>query len=107
MPASAPSLSLSDVRRWAAQYNLIPLTRTLLADLDTPVAAYVNCLRGHRTPYSYLLESVEGGEKLGRYSFLGVDPDLIVRQRHGQVELRRHPRSRASQAWLPQSRPLL
>ncbi|MGN6592525.1 MAG: anthranilate synthase component I [Terriglobales bacterium] len=107
MSAPAPFLSLAEVRRWAGEYNLIPLTRTLLADLDTPVAAYVNCLRGHRTPYSYLLESVEGGEKLGRYSFLGVDPDLIVRQRQGQVELRRHPRSRASQAWLPQSRPLL
>jgi anthranilate synthase component 1 len=107
MSAPAPSLSLAEVRRWAAKYNLIPLTRTLLADLDTPVAAYVNCLRGHRTPYSYLLESVEGGEKLGRYSFLGVDPDLIIRQRHGRVDLRRHTRSRAAQSWLPQSQPLL
>jgi anthranilate synthase component 1 len=107
MPASAPSLTLSDVRRWAAQYNLIPLTRTLLADLDTPVAAYVNCLRGHRTPYSYLLESVEGGEKLGRFSFLGVDPDLIIRQRAGKVMLRRFSRQASPKPWKLQAQPLL
>lgn len=89
MPPHAPSPSLDEVRRLAADYTLIPLTRTLLADLDTPVAAYLNCLRGRHSKYSYLLESVEGGERLGRYSYLGVDPDFILRQRRGRVSIRR------------------
>src|SRR6185312_6796908 len=80
MPAS-----LDDVRRLAADYNLIPLTRTLLADLHTPVGAYLSAVRGRRARYAYLLESVEGGERLGRYSFLGLDPDFLLRQRRGRV----------------------
>lgn len=87
--AAALSAAPPDVQRLAADYNLIPLTRTLLADLDTPVAAYLNALRGRRTPYSYLLESVEGGERVGRYSFLGVDPDFLLRQRGGKLARRR------------------
>lgn len=89
MPAATQPLSLAEVRRLAATYNFIPLTRTILADLDTPVAAYLNCLRGRRSKYSFLLESVEGGEKLGRYSYLGVDPDFLLRQRQGRVAMRR------------------
>lgn len=107
MPVPAPSLTLAEVRSRAAEFNLIPLTRTLLADLDTPVAAYVNCLRGHRTPYSYLLESVEGGEKLGRYSFLGVDPDCLIRQRAGKVALRRFSRSAPPSPWQSSPLPLI
>ncbi|HXE32091.1 MAG TPA: anthranilate synthase component I [Terriglobales bacterium] len=89
MPDSTQPLPLAEVRRLAADYNLVPLARTILADLNTPVAAYLNCLRGRRSKYSYLLESVEGGEKLGRYSYLGVDPDFLLRQRNGKVSLRR------------------
>ncbi|MGH9519327.1 MAG: anthranilate synthase component I family protein, partial [Terriglobales bacterium] len=102
MAATDHLLSLADVRRLAADYNLIPLQRTLLADLNTPVAAYLNCLRGRRSPYSYLLESVEGGEKIGRYSYLGVDPDLLVRQQRGRLALRRLSRS-GPQPWQPAS----
>ena len=94
-------LALAEVQRLAADYNLIPLTRTILADLDTPVAAYLNCLRGRRSKYSYLLESVEGGEKLGRYSYLGVDPDFLLRQRKGKVAFRHQPRSARPGAWEP------
>ena len=54
--------------------NLIPIYREVLADLDTPVSAY---LKLGTQPYSYLLESVERGERLGRYSFLGLDPFLV------------------------------
>jgi len=54
----------------AAQgYNLIPLTLATLADLDTPLSAYVKLAD---QPFSYLLESVQGGERFGRYSFIGL-----------------------------------
>lgn len=97
MSNPSQTLPLAEVQRLAGEYNLIPVTRTILADLDTPVAAYLNALRGRRTRYSYLLESVEGGEKLGRYSHLGVDPDLLLRQRKGIVAVRRlHPGSQGS-----------
>ena len=95
------SLSLDDVQRLAADYTLIPIVRTLLADLDTPVAAYLNCLRGRHSKYSYLLESVEGGEKLGRYSYLSVDPDFILRQRNGRLAVRRNLRSARPSRWHP------
>lgn len=50
-------------------YNRIPVTKTILADSDTPVSTYLKLARG---PYSYLFESVVGGEKWGRYSFIGL-----------------------------------
>ncbi|WP_455206227.1 anthranilate synthase component I [Kaarinaea lacus] len=54
----------------AAQgYNRIPLTREVLADLDTPLSTYLKLADG---PYSYLFESVQGGEKWGRYSIIGL-----------------------------------
>ncbi|MGH9487748.1 MAG: anthranilate synthase component I family protein [Terriglobales bacterium] len=102
LPASV-SLLFPDVQRLAEGYNLIPLTCTFLADLDTPVAAYLNSLRGGRGTHSYLLESVEGGERIGRYSFLGVQPDLLLRQRRGRVASRsshRFPGS-SSPRWSP------
>ena len=50
-------------------YNRIPLQTEVLADLETPVSAYLKMAQG---PYSYLLESVQGGEKWGRYSIIGL-----------------------------------
>lgn len=55
--------------------NLIPVYREIFADLDTPVSAFLKLDDGGD---AFLLESVEGGEKWGRYSFIGVAPDLIV-----------------------------
>ncbi|SMB98352.1 anthranilate synthase, component I [Thermanaeromonas toyohensis ToBE] len=57
---------------------IIPLWEEVLADTETPVSLY---LKLGVAPYSYLLESVEGGEKLGRYSFIGLDPLLVFRCR--------------------------
>ena len=99
------SHTLADVRRLARRYTLIPITRTLLADLETPVSAYLKIAGSARQPYSYLLESVEGGENLGRYSYLGADPDLIIRQQHGKVETRRAGRwSGSSQSVIAMAR---
>ena len=51
------------------QYNRIPFVRTVLADTETPLSAYLKLAKG---AYSYLFESVQGGEKWGRYSFIGL-----------------------------------
>src|SRR5262249_31359835 len=64
--------------------NVVPVCREILADLDTPVSAF---LKIHRGPYGFLLESVEGGEKWARYSFLGTEPARVVRTRGATVEI--------------------
>ena len=57
-------------------YNRIPVTREILADLDTPLSAYVKLADG---PYSYLFESVHGGERWGRYSIIGLPCKTVVK----------------------------
>ncbi len=63
----------------ARQGNLIPVWREVLADMETPVSAFRKIAQGRAN--SFLLESVEGGERLARYSFLGTDPSLIFRSK--------------------------
>jgi anthranilate synthase component 1 len=72
------------VHALARQGNLIPVCREIMADLETPVSAF---LKIHRGPYGFLLESVEGGEKWGRYSFLGTEPARIFRAFGRVVEI--------------------
>lgn len=67
--------------------NFVPVYREWVADLETPVSAWYKICAGH--PYSFLLESVEGGETLGRYSFLGCDPLWILEAR-GEQTIQRH-----------------
>jgi anthranilate synthase component 1 len=72
--------------------TLVPVWREIDADLETPVSAYLKLTRGDARKsggngrYAYLLESVEGGERLARYSFVGVDPYLVLRVRDGAAE---------------------
>src|SRR6266403_3141213 len=68
----------------AAQGNLIPVTRRLLADLETPLSAYRK-IRGQGE--SFLFESVEGGEHLGRYSFVGCNPRAVIKQTGNRIDL--------------------
>ncbi|BFM40948.1 anthranilate synthase component I [Synechocystis sp. LKSZ1] len=63
----------------AQQGNFIPVYQEWVADLETPVSAWYKVCAGQ--PYSFLLESVEGGENLGRYSFLGCDPVWVLEAR--------------------------
>src|SRR5512141_2612166 len=63
---------------------------TLVADLETPVSAYLKL--GGGKPMSFLLESVEGGEARGRYSIIGLDPDLIWRANGNKAEINRGAR---------------
>ncbi len=65
-------------------YNRIPVTREILADLDTPLSTYLKLADG---PYSYLLESVHGGEKWGRYSIIGLPSRTVVRISGPQVDV--------------------
>ena len=57
-------------------YNRIPVVFETLADLDTPLSTYLKLARG---PYSYLLESAQGGEKWGRYSIIGLPSDTVLK----------------------------
>jgi anthranilate synthase component 1 len=71
----------------AGEGTVVPVVKRVMADLLTPVAAYLKIER--LSPYSFLLESVEGGEKVARYSFLGFDPEIVVRSRGGKVTIER------------------
>ena len=61
--------------------NIVPVYREVAADLETPVSAFLKVRQG---PYSFLLESVEGGERLARYSFIGTSPYRVLRTGLGQ-----------------------
>ncbi len=67
--------TLEELKKLKKSGNLVPVYREIQADLDTPVSAYLKIARGK---YSFLLESVEGGERLARYSFLGTEPSKIL-----------------------------
>lgn len=65
--------------------TFVPVCREIMADLLTPVSAFLKI--AEHSDYAFLLESVEGGEHVGRYSFLGKDPFLVVRGREGSVTI--------------------
>jgi anthranilate synthase component I len=67
----------------AQQGNFVPVYQEWVADLDTPVSAWYKVCAGQ--PYSFLLESVEGGETIGRYSFVGCDPLWVLAARGNQT----------------------
>ncbi|HDY87035.1 MAG TPA: anthranilate synthase component I [bacterium] len=68
---------LEELKQQTREGTVVPVVKTILADTETPVSAYLKIR--DRSTYSFLLESVEGGEKIARYSFLGSDPYLIFR----------------------------
>ncbi|HWP64306.1 MAG TPA: anthranilate synthase component I [Candidatus Limnocylindria bacterium] len=73
-----------EFRRLAESATLVPVCRQILADLETPVSAY---LKIHRGRYGFLLESVQGGERWGRYSFLGTEPACVLTVHDGRLRL--------------------
>jgi len=75
---------LDEFLKFATQGNLIPVTRRILADLETPLSAYRK-IRGQGE--SFLFESVEGGEHIGRYSFVGCNPRAVIRQDGAHVQM--------------------
>ena len=72
----------SEIQKLREQGNVIPVYKSVIADFLTPVSAYLKLERDRK--YAFLLESVEGGATLGRYSFLGCDPFLVCRYSKGQ-----------------------
>src|SRR6516225_11687351 len=75
---TADPISLAEAQRLAANADTILLRATRPADLETPIGAFLRLDDGNP---AYLLESVEGGERLGRYSFLGVGPRRLLEVR--------------------------
>jgi anthranilate synthase component 1 len=70
----------------AREHTVVPVVREILADLETPVSAFLKIARG---THAFLLESVEGGEKWGRYTFLGADPAVVITARGAEVTITR------------------
>jgi anthranilate synthase component 1 len=81
--------------RLARESTLIPVVKSVSADLLTPVSAFLSIAENE--PYAFLLESVERGEQIGRYTFLGIQPYMRVQSRAGAVEVQRG-RQRSAQA---------
>ncbi len=67
--------TLEEARKHKKDGNLLPIYREIVADLETPVSAFLKVNRGG---YSFLLESVEGGQRLARYSFIGTEPYTVL-----------------------------
>jgi anthranilate synthase component 1 len=93
-PAVLPSRE--QVHKLFMQGDHVPIYRTLLADLETPVSVYMKLAQTGSV--SFLLESVEGGERVGRYSFLGVNPKGVISVKNGMVTRTLHG--------VPSTRPL-
>jgi anthranilate synthase component 1 len=86
-----------EFRALAEKGNLIPVRAELLADTETPLSAYQKLARAHPA-HTFLLESVEGGEHIGRYSFLGLNPRAVLTVKGDRMVLERGGRARASRA---------
>ncbi|MGA3031015.1 MAG: anthranilate synthase component I family protein [Candidatus Limnocylindrales bacterium] len=86
--ARTDPLSLREVRQLSGSADTILLTATRNADLETPIGAFMRFDDGGP---SFLLESVEGGERLGRYSFLGVGPRRLLTVRNGKATIQSRP----------------
>ena len=88
--------SYNEFARLARQATLVPVAKSISADLLTPVSAFLAVAEGE--PDAFLLESVEGGEKIGRYTFLGVRPFLRLESRGDQVTIHHASRAGSSKA---------
>src|SRR5205814_9214459 len=75
---------LDEARELAHDHTVVPLRHTFIADTETPVSAYLK-LRGSGP--SFLLESAEGGQRVGRWSFLGVHPRSVIRLDRGVLTI--------------------
>lgn len=81
------SVSEKEFLAYTKQGNLVPVFKEIYGDLETPVAAYMKLAKTSK--YSFLLESVEGNEKIARYSFLAKDPELVFRVHKNAAEILR------------------
>src|SRR6187397_1275817 len=84
--------SLEEFKDLARRGTFVPVVKEIVADLLTPVSAFLKI--AENAPEAFLLESVEGGEHVGRYSFLGKDPFLILRAQGARTTIERNGVSR-------------
>ena len=82
---------LETFRNLAGEAGLVPVSREILADLDTPLTIYAKVAANDS--HAFLFESLEGGEKWGRYSFIGFDPLLTFSSSQERMEIKRHGKS--------------
>jgi anthranilate synthase component 1 len=98
--------SFDQFRELAQRGTFVPVYKEIVADLLTPVSAFLKI--AEHSDYAFLLESVEGGEQVGRYSFLGKDPFLILRSRGGVTTIERAGETTVSEApFIPALRELM
>ena len=94
--------SLKDFLKLSKQGNVIPVYKQVNADLDTPVSAF---LKLRKDDYAFLLESVEGQEKIARYSFLGSNPSFVFRSKGRNIEII-YPHKKTSDRYVAKGEPL-
>jgi len=82
-PHSFTTPSLREFQKLARDHSLVPVTRTVAADLETPVSAFLKV--AIEEPEAFLLESVEGGEQVGRYTFIGIRPYKKMTAKGGRI----------------------
>src|SRR5271168_4229789 len=92
-PPTLPSRK--DFEDLAAAHTLVPVYRTLTADLETPVSAFLRLASDE--PQCFLLESVEGGEKVGRYTFIGIRPYRTIVSRGSSIVIKERGKTRTLQ----------
>jgi len=94
--------TLKEFLKLSVRYNVIPVYKEINADLDTPVSAFLKIKRGG---YAFLLESVEGQEKIARYSFLGANPSLVFKSKGKLVEIY-YPKQKRTRRFITKTTPL-
>ncbi|HEO70955.1 MAG TPA: anthranilate synthase component I, partial [Candidatus Hydrogenedentes bacterium] len=82
--------TLDAFRKLARPGALVPVYREVLADLETPVSAFMRIAKDQ--PFAFLLESVEQADQLGRYSFLGANPSIVLKSKGTEVTVTRDGR---------------
>jgi anthranilate synthase component I len=98
--------TFDEFKELASRGTFVPVCKEIIADLLTPVSAFLKI--AENSDYAFLLESVEGGEHVGRYSFLGKDPFLVVRARDGKTTIERTGQSEeAPEGFMPIVRKLM
>ena len=86
--------TFDEFKELARRGTFVPVHKEVIADMLTPVSAFLKV--AEHADHAFLLESVEGGEQVGRYSFLGKDPFLILRARGGATSIEEAGRVRES-----------
>ncbi|MFH1355208.1 MAG: chorismate-binding protein, partial [Candidatus Omnitrophota bacterium] len=94
--------ALDDFLKLTKKGNVIPVYKEINADLDTPVSAFI---KTDKSDYSFLFESVDGGEKIARFSFIGCNPSLVFKSKGKRIQII-YPQKKHARSFLTQSSPL-